>query len=84
MTSSSKLDGSWIGCSTTAVYFLYKNKLVLLRGHKSMQAVAKAWERELDALHDQFGCLFKPPEPRQRSLAYMKGLLGAVELKIGW
>jgi hypothetical protein len=46
-----------------------------------MQAIAKAWERELDALHERLGSLFRRPEPRRRSLAYLKALLGAVERK---
>src|SRR5476649_1320306 len=49
-----------------------------------METVAKAWERELDALHERLGGLFRRPEPRQRTLAYLKGLLGAVERKNGW
>jgi SRSO17 transposase len=49
-----------------------------------MHATAKAWKRELEALHQQLGELFRRPEPRQRSLAYLKGMLGAVERKNGW
>ncbi|MFK4449066.1 SRSO17 transposase, partial [Caballeronia udeis] len=49
-----------------------------------METVAKAWERELDALHERLGGLFRRPEPRQRTLAYLKGLLGAIERKNGW
>ena len=49
-----------------------------------MQVVAKAWERELVALHERLGSLFRRPEPRQRSLAYLKALLGTVERKNGW
>ncbi len=49
-----------------------------------MLSTAKAWERELEALHERLGDLFKRPEPRQRSLAYLKGLLGTVERKNGW
>ncbi len=49
-----------------------------------MRAIAKSWERELYALHERLGHLFRRPEPRQRSLAYMKGLLGTVERKNGW
>ena len=49
-----------------------------------METVAKAWERELDALHERLGGLFRRPEPRQRALAYLKGLLGAIERKNGW
>ncbi|MDB5835425.1 MAG: transposase domain protein [Caballeronia sp.] len=49
-----------------------------------METVAKAWERELDVLHERLGGLFRRPEPRQRTLAYLKGLLGAIERKNGW
>ena len=49
-----------------------------------MRSAAKAWERELAALHERLADLFKRPEPRQRSLAYLKGLLGTVERKNGW
>jgi SRSO17 transposase len=49
-----------------------------------MKGIAKAWERELDELHERLGGLFRRAEPRQRSLAYLKGLLGTVERKNGW
>lgn len=49
-----------------------------------MHSTAKAWERELEALHERLGEMFRRPEPRQRSLAYLKGLLGTVERKNGW
>ena len=49
-----------------------------------MQAVVKTWDRELNALHERLGYLFRCPEPRQRSRAYMNGLLSAVERKNGW
>jgi hypothetical protein len=49
-----------------------------------MKEVVKAWEREMHALHEQLGCLFKRSEPRQRSPAYIKALLGTVERKNGW
>lgn len=42
------------------------------------------WGRELEVIHEQLGKLFKRSEPRQRSLAYLKGLLSAVERKNGW
>jgi hypothetical protein len=38
----------------------------------------------LDALHERLGGLFRRPEPRQRTLAYLKGLLGAIERENGW
>lgn len=49
-----------------------------------MQSRLKAWERELEALHARLTGLFRRSEPRERSLAYIKGLLGAVERKNGW
>ena len=49
-----------------------------------MCSMLKTWERELEALHARLGCLFKRSEHRERSLAYLKGLLGNVERKNGW
>jgi hypothetical protein len=53
------------GTHITAVYFLYENLLTLLREYKHMETVAKAWERELDVLHERLGGLFRRPEPRK-------------------
>ena len=44
----------------------------------------RAWEAGLRALHQQIGRRFGRREPRQRALAYLKGLLGSVERKNGW
>lgn len=49
-----------------------------------MQAMLKAWEAELEGLHGRLGGLFHRSEPRQRSLAYLKGLLGSADRKNGW
>ncbi|SIT64963.1 MULTISPECIES: IS701 family transposase [Burkholderiaceae] len=49
-----------------------------------MKTRAKAWERELVALHARIACQFSRSESRQRSLAYLKALLGGVERKNGW
>lgn len=49
-----------------------------------MHSTARTWERELEVLHQRLGELFRRPEPRQRSLAYLKGLLGTVGRKNGW
>lgn len=49
-----------------------------------MQSTLKSWEAELEALHARMNLLFKRSEPRERSLAYLKGLLGSVERKNGW
>lgn len=37
-----------------------------------------------NSTRERLGSLFKRSEPRQRSLAYLKGLLSAVERKNGW
>ena len=44
----------------------------------------KAWEVGLRALHERIAGRFGRREPRQRVLAYLKGLLGSVERKNGW
>ena len=42
------------------------------------------WAVGLEALHERIAGRFGRREPRQRGLAYLKGLLGAVERKNGW
>ncbi len=49
-----------------------------------MQSMLKVREAELVGLHGRLGRLFQRSEPRQRSLAYLKGLLGSAERKNGW
>jgi SRSO17 transposase len=44
----------------------------------------EGWARELDALHARIAHRFERAEPRQRSLAYLKGLLSHAERKNGW
>ena len=44
----------------------------------------RAWEAGLRALHERIGGRFGRREPRQRALAYLKGLLGSVDRKNGW
>jgi SRSO17 transposase len=44
----------------------------------------QGWAEELSGVHGRLGPLFKRAEPRQRSLAYLRGLLGSVERKNGW
>jgi len=43
-----------------------------------------AWAAGLEAIHRRIAGRFTRPEPRQRALAYLKGLLGPVERKNGW
>jgi SRSO17 transposase len=49
-----------------------------------MKIPVKAWEHELEALHERLGSQFSRSESRQRSLSYLKGLLGTAERKNGW
>ena len=49
-----------------------------------MQGTVRSWERELTVLHERLGKLFKRPEPRQRALGYLRGLLSSVERKNSW
>jgi SRSO17 transposase len=43
-----------------------------------------AWAAGLDAIHARISYHFARSEPRQRALAYLKGLLGNAERKNGW
>lgn len=44
----------------------------------------RGWADELDDLHARIAPRFTRAEPRRRTLAYLKGLLGPVERKNGW
>ena len=46
-----------------------------------MRTKLNAWEAELVSVHERLGGLFRRSEPRQRSLAYLQGLLGSIERK---
>ena len=48
------------------------------------QEEALEWAAGLQALHERIAGRFGRREPRQRALAYLRGLLGSVELKNGW
>jgi SRSO17 transposase len=43
-----------------------------------------AWAVGLEGMHARLASHFTRPEPRQRALAYLKGLLSPVERKNGW
>ncbi|KVZ10406.1 IS701 family transposase [Burkholderia ubonensis] len=49
-----------------------------------MKSLAKEWARELEALHARLANQFSRSESRERSLSYLKGLLGTAERKNGW
>ncbi|HLW00352.1 MAG TPA: IS701 family transposase [Ktedonobacterales bacterium] len=42
------------------------------------------WGQELERLHAHIAPRFARPEPRRRALAYLKGIVSAVERKNGW
>jgi hypothetical protein len=44
----------------------------------------EAWAAGLEAVHARIAQRFGRREPRQRALAYLKGLLSPVERKNGW
>lgn len=44
----------------------------------------QSWAEELQALHARLAPRFARPEPRQRALAYLQGLLSSVKRKNGW
>src|SRR5262245_15729625 len=48
------------------------------------RAEVEAWEAGLRAMHARIAGRFARPEPRARALAYLQGLLSAVERKNGW
>jgi SRSO17 transposase len=56
---------------------------VSIQEQTALEEVA-SWEAGLEALHSKIAFRFSRREPRQRSLAYLKGLLGPVERKNGW
>ena len=43
-----------------------------------------AWAAGLEAMHARMAERFPRPEPRQRALAYLQGLLSPIERKNGW
>jgi SRSO17 transposase len=42
------------------------------------------WGQELERLHARIASRFARPEPRRRALAYLKGIVSAIERKNGW
>lgn len=51
--------------------------------HAALEEVT-AWAAGLEAIHTRIAGRFTRPEPRERALAYLKGLLGPIERKNGW
>jgi hypothetical protein len=44
----------------------------------------ESWLEELQGLHERIAAHFRRSEPRERSLAYLQGLLSGVERRNGW
>ena len=42
------------------------------------------WGQELERLHARIAPRFARPQPRQRALAYLKGIVGSMKRKNGW
>ena len=42
------------------------------------------WGQELERLHARIAPRFARPQPRRRALAYLKGIVSAIERKNGW
>jgi DDE superfamily endonuclease len=53
-------------------------------GAKTTFADVWQWGQELERLHARIARRFARPEPRRRALAYLKGIVSAVERKNGW
>src|ERR1700679_1669313 len=49
-----------------------------------MEKVLASWKRELERAHGLIAGLFARTETRERSLAYVQGLLSGCERKNGW
>jgi SRSO17 transposase len=47
-------------------------------------AAVQQWAKELDGLGERIGSRFARAEPRQRAVAYLRGLLSPVERKNSW
>ncbi len=57
---------------------------ITLAGTKTTILDVWRWGQELERLHAHIAPRFARPEPRQRALAYLKGIVGSIERKNGW
>src|ERR1700687_3257682 len=53
-------------------------------GAKTTVVEVWRWGQELERLHARIAPRFARPEPRRRALAYLKGIVSAIERKNGW
>jgi hypothetical protein len=57
---------------------------ITFSGLKTAPTHVASWAHELTQLHRRLAPRFARPEPRRRALAYLQGLLSAVERKNSW
>ena len=53
-------------------------------GAKTTVVEVWRWGQELERLHTSIAARFVRPQPRRRALAYLKGIVSAIERKNGW
>jgi SRSO17 transposase len=61
-----------------------QSQQITLAGRKPTILDVWKWGLELERLHARIAARFARPEPRQRALAYLKGIVGSIERKNGW
>ena len=57
--------------------------MVVIVGREEVGEVVR-WAEGIERVHECIAGRFRRPEPRRRSLEYLKGLLSPVERKNGW
>src|SRR5215470_11335802 len=57
---------------------------IISAGAKTTFVDVWRWGQELERLHARIAPRFARPEPRRRALAYLKGIVSAVERKNAW
>ena len=57
--------------------------MVVIVGREEVGEVVR-WAEGIERVHECIAGRFRRPEPRRRSLEYLKGLLSSVERKNGW
>jgi hypothetical protein len=55
-----------------------------VQDHTATAAATRRWARELEPLGALLGKRFSRAEPRQRAMAYVRGLISPIARKNGW
>ena len=66
------------------MYMVQDGTVVSEGGRETTVEEVHAWAAGLEAMHARIAHHFARSEPRQRALAYLKGLLSPIERKNGW